>query len=72
MTKTSNTQATVRVGLANCGPHTSCVLLGLWAEGKMELTIREYRILVKNLSMFLEELEEIRGELDMERDGTMP
>lgn len=57
----------VRVGLSNCGPHTACCLLGLWSEGKTELTLREYRMLVKILSMFLEELEEVRGEVFVER-----
>lgn len=43
------------------GPHTACVLLGLWAEAKMEFTLEEFRYLVKVLSLFLEEVEEIRS-----------
>lgn len=60
-------ESAVRVGLANVGPHTACCLLGLWAEGKVDLTLREYRTLIKTLSMFTEELEEIRGEIFMNR-----
>lgn len=58
----------VRVGLNNCGPHTACCLLGLWSEGKIDLTLREYRTLVKRISMFLEELEEVRGEIFTTRE----
>jgi len=57
----------VRVGLAQVGPHTACTILGLWSEGKLDLSLREFRHLVKVLSMFLEELEEIRGEVFMNR-----
>lgn len=51
------------------GPHTACVLLGLWAEGHFALSLEEFRRLVKIVSNFLEELEEIRGHHYMKRSG---
>lgn len=56
-----------RTGLENVGPHTACVLLGLWAEGQMSLSLLEFRKLVKVVSEFLEELEEVRGTRPMYR-----
>lgn len=57
------TEFGVRIGMKAVGPHTACVLLGLWAEGKLDFTLMEYRYLVKVLSHFLEELEEVRSEV---------
>lgn len=53
--------------LRGVGPHSACVLLGLWAEGKMTFSLVEYRYLVIILSNFLEELEDIRGKQLMQR-----
>lgn len=59
-----------RTGLDNVGPHTACVLLGLWAEGRMSLSLTEFRRLVKRVSEFLEELEEVRStRSDLKRYG---
>lgn len=49
-----------RTGMKDVGPHTACVLLGLWAEGQMSISLTEFRALVKVVSNFLEELEEVR------------
>lgn len=58
-----------RTGLGDVGPHTACVLLGLWAEGHFALSLMEFRKLVKVVAHFLEELEEIRGHHVMKREG---
>lgn len=63
----SKTRIEVRIGMKAVGPHTACTLLGLWSEGKIDLTLLEFRHLVKILSGFLEELEEIRGQIFMHR-----
>lgn len=52
----------LRFGLKYVGPHTACTLLGLWSEGSMSLSLQEFRSLVKIISNFLEELEEVRAE----------
>lgn len=56
-----------RTGMKNVGPHTACVLLGLWAEGQMSLSLEEYRMLVKRLASFLEELEDVRSRKNLSR-----
>lgn len=63
----SKTNIEMRIGMKAVGPHTACVLLGLWGEGKIDLTLMEYRGLVKRLVDFMEELEEIRNEVFMNR-----
>lgn len=57
----------LNIGMKAVGPHTAVVLLDLWETGKIELTIEEYRHLVKVLSLFLEALEEARTDLLMQR-----
>lgn len=43
------------------GPITAATLLELWATGKIDFTLIELRQLIKILSQFLEELEELRS-----------
>lgn len=63
----SKTNIEMRIGMKAVGPHTACVLLSLWAEGKIDITLMEFRGLVKIIVGFLEELEEVRGEVFMDR-----
>lgn len=53
--------------LRGVGPHTACVLLSLWAEGKMVFSLIEFRYLVIILSQFLEDLEDIRAKQFLHR-----
>lgn len=55
-----------RTGL-DVGPITAITLLSLWAEGKLDFTLMELRSLIKIVSEFLEELEEVRGKLYVKR-----
>lgn len=49
------------------GPTTAATLLELWATGKLDFTLMELRALIKILSEFLEEVEEVRGERAVRR-----
>lgn len=57
----------VKTGMRNVGPHTACVLLELWSQGQVVLSLEEFRHLVKIIGNFLEEVEDIRGQSYLER-----
>lgn len=59
--------AEVRTGLKNVGPMTAITLLELWASGNIDMTLLELRGLVKIVSCFLEELEEVRADRYLKR-----
>lgn len=59
--------AEVRTGIKNVGPMTAITLLELWASGSIDMTLIELRGLVKIVSNFLEELEEVRSERHLKR-----
>jgi len=58
----------LHVAFEKVGPHTACCLLGLWSEGKIELSLEEFRYLNKCLAQFLEQLEEVRENVFMIRE----
>lgn len=57
----------VRTGMDKVGPMTAITLLELWASGHLDMTLIELRGLVKIVSNFLEELEEIRADRYLKR-----
>jgi len=56
------------IEIRHVGPHTACCLLGLWSEGKIELTLEDFRALNKRIALFLEELEEVRENVFIVRE----
>lgn len=57
----------IRTGMQNVGPMTAITLLELWSTGTIDMTLIELRGLVKIVSNFLEELEEVRADRYLKR-----